>query len=795
MVIYKTTVFTFKQNWTRFKGTNAMYDRMAIYILLITSLVTCFAHNTFAADTDDFLRKANDYLNQGQYYLAQQEAESALKNASTQAQRAISYGIKGNALLIMQRYSEAEESLLKAYELTEEKHHKAGAANSLGALYLKLKDKTKAQEFFRLAADFVENDPNLALKIKLNQMRIQPENVDEPKLRATLIEIAAVNSIDERVRYYLNLASIAKAQTSSSYTEVIHHALQSAYTDSGNIPDKSLRIEALDSLAEFYESQGKIPEALKLSEEASLIADLTDANDLMIQHEWRKGRLYQKQKRDNEALVAFGKAVDHVQAIRRDIPVTYEDGKSSFRQTLEPIYLGYAHQLLKKSLSQNGEPKQHTLSLARQTMELIKQSELEDFLGGRCLIEGMQRSALESMDVHAAIAYPIILEDRLELLLSIGNTISQYSVSVSEKKLHETISNLSQYLRKWISNPNDDPDSYKISAENLYQWIISPIENDLEKASIKMLVIVPDGMLRLVPFAALFDGRKYLIEKYAISISPGMSLMSNKKPPQLHSYQTLLAGVSKPGPVVEKLSKTSLNSLLLAESSYSDQQTGVRGMSNHRYLNFKVNNTANNNAESLSNHDEATLQGLREILSLPGVETELSSLNKALKSTLLLNEQFTVANFYQQMTQQSFDIVHVASHGFFSSEADRSFLMAYDDIVKLDDLGSFLKKGKDNSKGIQLLTFSACETAEGDDRAPLGFTGAALKANAQSALGSLWPISDEAASQLMVSFYNHLMQHQNKAEALRQAQLELLKIDHMRHPSFWSSFILVGNWL
>lgn len=773
-----------------------MHYRTIIHILLVTLLITCFAHNTFAAGTDDLLRKANNYLSQGQYYLAQQEAESALKNASTPAQRAIAHGIKGNTLLILQRYSEAEESLLTAYELTEEKQRKAGYANSLGMLYLKVQDKTKSQQFFRLAAGLVENDPILALRIKLNQMRVQPEEVDPSILKATLSEIAAVDSADERVRYYLNLASIAQMHAPSSYTEAIQHVLESAYADSATIADKPLRIEALDSLAEFYESRGKSREALALSELASSLTDRKDVDDLMIRIEWRKGKIYQQQGRDSDALVAFGKAVDHIQAIRRDIPVSYEDGKSSFRKTLEPIYLGYTHQLLKKANLQNGEAKQQTLSLARQTIELTKQSELEDFLGGRCLIEGMQRSVLDDMDTQAAILYPIILQDRLELLVDIGKTIHQFSVSVPGNQLHETISGLSKQLRNWILAPSrvSDSDAYQKFAENLYRWMIAPIEHDLESASIKTLVIVPDGMLRLVPFAALFDGRKYLIEKYAISISPGMSLMGNKTGRQSHTYRALLAGISKPGPVVEKLSGTTLNSLLLAESDYSDQQAVTRGMLNqHRTV--KVTDTTQHIADKTRSHTSATLQGLQERLSLPGVETELNSLNETLKSILLLNEQFTVANFYQQMTQQSFDIVHIASHGFFSSDADKSFLMAYDDIVKLDDLKSLLKKGKEDSKGIQLLTFSACETAEGDDRAPLGFTGAALKADAKSALGSLWPISDDAASQLMISFYKNLMQHQSKAEALRQAQLELLKTDHMRHPSFWSPFILVGNWL
>jgi CHAT domain-containing protein len=184
---------------------------------------------------------------------------------------------------------------------------------------------------------------------------------------------------------------------------------------------------------------------------------------------------------------------------------------------------------------------------------------------------------------------------------------------------------------------------------------------------------------------------------------------------------------------------------------------------------------------------------LKEALSLPGVENELNNIKKNLKNNVLLNESFTIDSFSQQViSDQPYEIIHIASHGIFSSDANSSFLMAYDNILKLDDLVALLRGNKGT---LELLTFSACETAEGDDRAPMGFAGAALRAKAKSALGSLWPISDEAASQLMASFYLNMTQGQGKAEALRQAQLELLHSSTMKHPYFWSPFILVGNWL
>ncbi len=92
------------------------------------------------------------------------------------------------------------------------------------------------------------------------------------------------------------------------------------------------------------------------------------------------------------------------------------------------------------------------------------------------------------------------------------------------------------------------------------------------------------------------------------------------------------------------------------------------------------------------------------------------------------------------------------------------------------------------SPPVELLTLSACQTAEGDDRAPLGLSGIALKARVRSALGSLWPVSDDAAAELMAGLYRNLGQGgASKAEALRQAQLA--------HPFFWAPFVLVGNWL
>jgi CHAT domain-containing protein len=107
-----------------------------------------------------------------------------------------------------------------------------------------------------------------------------------------------------------------------------------------------------------------------------------------------------------------------------------------------------------------------------------------------------------------------------------------------------------------------------------------------------------------------------------------------------------------------------------------------------------------------------------------------------------------------------------------------------------------LKSDHFRKNPIELLSLSACETAEGDERSPLGISGAAMKARAKSVLGSLWPVDDDAARKTMEKFYQGLATRQlTKTEALRQAQIELLHKDEFSHPLFWAPFVLIGNWL
>jgi CHAT domain-containing protein len=97
---------------------------------------------------------------------------------------------------------------------------------------------------------------------------------------------------------------------------------------------------------------------------------------------------------------------------------------------------------------------------------------------------------------------------------------------------------------------------------------------------------------------------------------------------------------------------------------------------------------------------------------------------------------------------------------------------------------------------IELLVLSACQTATGDRRAALGLAGLAVRSGARSTLATLWSVNDRSTALFMVEFYRELGQPGvTKAQAVRNAQLALLKQPQYEHPYYWAPFILLGNWL
>lgn len=249
-------------------------------------------------------------------------------------------------------------------------------------------------------------------------------------------------------------------------------------------------------------------------------------------------------------------------------------------------------------------------------------------------------------------------------------------------------------------------------------------------------MFVLDGSLRNIPMAALYDGEQYLIEKYAVALTPGLRLLP-PKPLEREQMKALTAGLT-------------------------EARQGFAALSH--------------------------------------VALELNQIKSEVPSTVLLNQQFTTKAFEQKINSRPFPIVHLATHGQFSSQADKTFILTWDNRINLNQLSNLLqtRETKDISinSTLELLVLSACETAEGDKRAALGLAGVAVRAGTRSTLASLWSLDDQSSAVLMGRFYQELNRPQiNKAEALRLAQIALLQNPLYSHPRYWSPYVLVGNWL
>lgn len=157
---------------------------------------------------------------------------------------------------------------------------------------------------------------------------------------------------------------------------------------------------------------------------------------------------------------------------------------------------------------------------------------------------------------------------------------------------------------------------------------------------------------------------------------------------------------------------------------------------------------------------------------LPFVPIELTAVVRDLwGGAFFANESFTFAELAKQRDQRQFGVVHLATHADFDSqEASRSYIQLWNEQLTFERLRSL----NFNRPPVELMVLSACQTALGDQLTELGFAGLSLQMGAKSSLASLWYVNDTATFVLMARFYQQLKQTPYKAEALRQAQLEML---------------------
>jgi CHAT domain-containing protein len=729
---------------------------------------------------DDTIQTGVAARNSGNIQLSIDLLSKARDHANSDLARRLTNVELGASLLQARRLDDAEKLLLQAYAESSGVG-KARIAVELGNIAVLRRNTELARRHYEDAEVLAGDDLGAQLSASLNRARLLPQEQRLTVLKAVYREVARVGEPVARARLYVNLAHQTR-QLGPGGVETAYRSLSQARELLPGI-GKRLALETRDALAQLYEDQGRHREALQLTLSALAGAGTADnGDDVLVRLEWRRGRILQSSGETRDALLAYRNAARLLETIRQDLPIEYDDGQSSYRGTLQPIFTGLVDVILANLDTLAGQDRDAYLREAVHAIELTRQSEMQDFLGDRCSVDGVRNDASSAIPAKSALIYPVPLPDRLELLMETDGGIVRRTVNVGSAQFDAQARSLAKALSQY------DSDGYLPGSQQFYDWILRPFEVELAERGIRTIVVAADGPLRLIPVGALHDGKQFAVERFAIATVTGMS-MTSVPPPAGKRPMALLAGMSEPGTVVDVLAGANRDAVLGGGRLETSAQ--ARGAA-------PLVRTARVDADAATVRAMPTAQfaaWLRQNLALPGVTDEIRALKALMPSKSLLNEAFTLERFKQEVGSDQYQILHIASHGVFGGYADSSYIMTYDDLLTMDRLDALLRNKQGGAAPIELLTLSACETAEGNDRAPLGISGAAIKAKARSVLGTLWPVGDEAARTIMDRFYGGLAkQGLGKAAALQLAQKELLANKAMSHPFYWAPFVLIGNW-
>ena len=349
---------------------------------------------------------------------------------------------------------------------------------------------------------------------------------------------------------------------------------------------------------------------------------------------------------------------------------------------------------------------------------------------------------LQKLSEPTALFYPLVLDDRLELLVFFPHQPPiRRTVAVKRPELEQAIKNFRSDLLDYTSW------DVKVSSQKLHQWLIAPIATDLTRAQVQTILYAPDGQMRYIPLSALYNGRQWLIEQYRINYLTALSLMDLAPRPQ-RPPQVLAAAFT---------------------DSNSQIQIGDKGF---------------------------------QFGALPAANQEITSVQKALPQTTTLTGTNFTRDKLSNQALQPYNLIHLATHAKLLSQspAESFILLNNNEFISLSEVKNW------QLPQVDLMVFSACQTALGGELSNgieiIGFGYQLQQAKVRSVMATLWEISDQKTSELMQTFYQQLSHHQfRSAESLRQAQIQMLRTGNKsiptihNHPYYWAAFVLIGNGL
>ena len=685
------------------------------------------------------LNQAQAFKVQGFYRRSLQTLESIqalLPKISDDLLTAISLHNYGDMLTTVGDLKLAHQPLDKSWEILERINNNEQKSIVLlrqGNLARLEGNPEEAAEFYKKSTQVAWRSlTNLQAQLNLFSLLIDSNDWQEAiEMRSQIAPLlsnlkTSREAIFVRINYCESLLRLTKLVPQTVADSLLAEAakiLAVSVQQAKSINDSRTIAYAIGSLGNAYEQSKQIEESQKLTQQALVIAQSINATDIAYRWQWQLGRLLKAKGDIKGAILAYTEAVNGLRQLRSDLVFVNPNVQFSFRETVEPVY----RQLVSLLLQDDTGDKQNNLIKAQAAIESLQIAELVNFFRSDCL--NAAQVDISQVDKTAAVIYPIILEDRLEVILSLPNQpLRHYASNVTAAEIDDMVIDLRLNLR--------DPSSqdYLSNAQSIYDWLIRPATSAIAQSHVKTIIFVLDGSLRNIPMSVLHDGKQFLVENYSIALTPSLQLL-DPKPIAKQKVIALIAGLTE------------------ARQGFS---------------------------------------------ALPNVKDELQEINKQVPlSSIFLDASFTKQNLTKTLTSLTFPIIHLATHGNFSSEAENTYLLTYDGKLTIENLYQLLRsKNRSDLEPIELLILSACQTAVGDKRAALGLAGMAVRAGARSTIASLWSVDDEATSKFMIALYQSLSSaNVTRAESLRLAQQSLLKNEKYDHPYYWSPFVLLGNWL
>ncbi len=667
------------------------------------------------------------------------ELQKQLQSQPNSITKAVELRALGDTLQLTGNFKQSRQVLQQSWEIAQQLKSPEDISAALFSLGNTARIEQKFEDAIAYYQQAATNTPNPITKVQaqINQFSLLINTKKTPAAQILLPQIQAqlTNLPASQAIIYTRLHLVQSLLKLGTEPDTIAQISATAVQQAKNLGDKRAESFALGTLGTVYEQTKQFAHAEKLTQQALIIAQAINAPDISYRWHWQLGRLLKQQGNIQNAIASYDNAVNDLQTLRSDLVAVNRDVQYSFKESVEPVYRESVALLL-QSQQTNPSQKQKTLDKARQRIEALQLAELDDYFRQACI--DAQTVVLDQVvdqdNPTAAIIYPIILPQQLQVIVKIPQ---QPLRNYTVKKSQQEVETILTQLREYLLEP-DATEEIQALSQQVYGWLIKEIESDLQKSGVNTLVFVLDGALRNVPMATLYDGNQYLVEKYAVALSLGLQLFA-PKPIAQEPLKVLAAGLVQPP------------------------------------------------------------RDFQRFPPLPGIKSEFNLIDKTgVSIKQMLDQEFTSTTLEKNVNATPFNVLHLATHGQFSSQPENTFILAADGAINVTEFDSLLRSRDEiRLKALEMLVLSACQTAAGDNRATLGLAGVSVKAGARSTLASLWHINDRSTAILMGEFYRELTKTKvTKAEALRRAQVTLLrKYPNYERPGFWAPYVLVGNWL